>query len=207
MQQWMRPYQSSLGKRLLRAGTRSSWSGAGPAASPWRRASCAAPATWTSRSSSRRMCTIINPAGRWSGAGIFTPEETRRRMQDVMPSGVKWIRGAVSTFQPDAKTVTLEDGSVVGYTKLVVAPGLKLDWDGVEGLAATLALRGSSRRGPCRRFTGKLCSRAASRWLSRRRDHGVTAARRRRSTSHNTRSARPSTAWRASRCRARLPKL
>jgi sulfide:quinone oxidoreductase len=76
------------------------------------------------------------------GAGIFAPEETRRTMKSVMPSGVKWIKGAVATFEPDAHTVTLEDGGVVAYKKLVVSPGLKLDWDGVEGLVATLGQNG-----------------------------------------------------------------
>ena len=76
------------------------------------------------------------------GAGIFTPESTRRAMKDVMPSGVTWIRGAVATFQPNNRTVTLEDGTIVRYAKLVVAPGLKLDWDGVEGLVATLGKNG-----------------------------------------------------------------
>ena len=76
------------------------------------------------------------------GAGVFTPESTRREMKDVMPSGVTWIKGAVATFQPDARTVTLEDGTIVRYVKLVVAPGLKLDWDGVEGLVGTLGENG-----------------------------------------------------------------
>ena len=98
------------------------------------------------------------------GAGLFTPEETRRRMQDVMPSGVKWIKGAVSTFQPDANTVTLEDGSVVGYTKLVVAPGLKLDWDGVEGLVATFGENGvtSNYRYDLAPYTRKLAKQLKS---------------------------------------------
>lgn len=98
------------------------------------------------------------------GAGLFTPEETRRRMQDVMPPGVTWIRGAVSTFQPDANTVTLEDGSVVGYTKLVVAPGLKLDWDGVEGLVATLGENGvtSNYRYDLAPYTWKLAKQLKS---------------------------------------------
>jgi sulfide:quinone oxidoreductase len=60
------------------------------------------------------------------GAGIFTPEETRRTTASVMPRAVKWIKGAVATFEPDEKSVTLEDGAKVFYKKLVVAPGLKL---------------------------------------------------------------------------------
>jgi sulfide:quinone oxidoreductase len=76
------------------------------------------------------------------GAGIFTLEETRRSMASVMPTGVAWIKGAVATFDPDGHRVTLEDGRVVTYKRLVAAPGLKLDWDAIEGLNATLGKNG-----------------------------------------------------------------
>ncbi|WP_158810184.1 bifunctional protein tyrosine phosphatase family protein/NAD(P)/FAD-dependent oxidoreductase [Beijerinckia sp. L45] len=76
------------------------------------------------------------------GAGIFTPEETRRSMTSVMPSGVTWIKVAVATFDPDGRSVTLEDGRTITYEKLVVAPGLKLDWDAIEGLSETLGQNG-----------------------------------------------------------------
>lgn len=103
---------------------------------------------------------FYQPGWTMVGAGIFTPEETRRRMQDVMPADATWIKGAVATFQPDAKTVTLEDGSVVGYTKLIVAPGLKLDWDGIEGLTATLGENGvtSNYRYDLAPYTWRLAS-------------------------------------------------
>lgn len=85
---------------------------------------------------------FYQPGWTMVGAGIFTPEQTRRTMASVMLRRVKWIKGAVATFQPEARTVTLEDGKVIAYKKLVVAPGLKLDWDGVEGLSATLGQNG-----------------------------------------------------------------
>src|SRR5271167_518690 len=72
------------------------------------------------------------------GAGVFTPEQTRRTMKSVMPTGVKWIKDAVATFDPDARRVVLASGAVLSYRKLVVAPGLKLDWAAVEGLVETL---------------------------------------------------------------------
>jgi len=72
------------------------------------------------------------------GAGVFTPEQTRRTMKSVMPAGVKWIKDAIATFDPDAKQVVLASGAVLSYRKLVVAPGIKLDWAAVEGLVETL---------------------------------------------------------------------
>lgn len=59
-----------------------------------------------------------------------------------MPAGVRWIKGAVASFEPERDTVTLEDGSTVGYRALVVAPGIALDWAGVDGLVDTLGRNG-----------------------------------------------------------------
>ena len=93
---------------------------------------------------------IVEPADQhfyqpgWTmvGGGIFSKEQTVKAMDAVWPSGIKRIKGAVATFQPDANTVTLSDGTVVGYDFLVVAAGLKLDWDAVEGLTETLGKNG-----------------------------------------------------------------
>jgi len=76
------------------------------------------------------------------GAGVFTPEQTRRTMKSLMPRRVKWIKDAVATFDPDSKRVALANGAVLSYRKLVVAPGLKLDWGAVEGLIETLGSNG-----------------------------------------------------------------
>lgn len=76
------------------------------------------------------------------GAGIFRPTQTAHAMASVMPQGVKWINSAVAAFAPGHNAVFLEDGSEVGYRHLVVCPGLKLDWQGVEGLSDTLGRHG-----------------------------------------------------------------
>lgn len=76
------------------------------------------------------------------GTGVFTPEQTRRPMRGVMPAGVKWIKDAVTTFDPEARRLALTSGAVLSYRKLIVAPGLKLDWSAIEGLAETLGSNG-----------------------------------------------------------------
>lgn len=76
------------------------------------------------------------------GGGVFKREDTERRMADVMPGGVTWIRSACAGFEPDHNRVVLDDGTRLGYRSLVVSPGLKLDWDGVEGLRETLGKNG-----------------------------------------------------------------
>jgi sulfide:quinone oxidoreductase len=75
------------------------------------------------------------------GAGVFRPETTARRIVDV-PRGVKRIQAAVAGFEPDAHAVVLDGCRRIGYRKLIVCPGLKLDWDAIEGLADTLGHNG-----------------------------------------------------------------
>ena len=76
------------------------------------------------------------------GGGVFSPTQPQAFTKNVMPSGVRWIEAAAASFEPDKNQVTLEDGSRLSYRQLVVAPGLKLDWDAVEGLRETLGKNG-----------------------------------------------------------------
>lgn len=76
------------------------------------------------------------------GGGVFKREQTERPMGSVIPDGVEWIRAACASFKPERNEVILEDGSAVAYRTLVVAPGLKLDWDAVDGLRSSLGKDG-----------------------------------------------------------------
>lgn len=76
------------------------------------------------------------------GGGIFDPEDTAKTMGSLIPRGVRWIKSAVAAFEPDADAVILDGCRVVKYKRLIVCPGLKLDWHGVEGLVETLGRNG-----------------------------------------------------------------
>ena len=76
------------------------------------------------------------------GRGVFTPEETRRRMAELVPHGTQWLQTRVTSFEPGQNQVTLEDGSSLGYRVLVVAAGNVLNWQGVQGLEETLGKNG-----------------------------------------------------------------
>ncbi len=76
------------------------------------------------------------------GGGVFDPETTRRNIAAILPEGAKWIKAAVVAFEPDNNAVVLESTQIVTYKRLIVAPGLKLNWNGVEGLAETLGQNG-----------------------------------------------------------------
>jgi sulfide:quinone oxidoreductase len=76
------------------------------------------------------------------GAGVFKPATTARTMASVLPRGVHWIKSAVAAFEPERDCVILDGCRVVKYRQLVVCPGLKLDWHGVDGLPETLGRNG-----------------------------------------------------------------
>jgi sulfide:quinone oxidoreductase len=76
------------------------------------------------------------------GGGIFEPQQTARTMGSLIPRGVKWIKAAVAAFEPQNDAVILDGCRVVKYDRLIVCPGLKLDWGAVEGLEETLGRNG-----------------------------------------------------------------
>ena len=76
------------------------------------------------------------------GGGVFDPSVTARTMASLIPPGVRWIKAAVAAFEPAKKAVILDGCRVVTYKRLIVAPGIKLNWAGIEGLVETLGRNG-----------------------------------------------------------------
>ncbi|SDH89397.1 bifunctional protein tyrosine phosphatase family protein/NAD(P)/FAD-dependent oxidoreductase [Alloyangia pacifica] len=76
------------------------------------------------------------------GGGVFEPQTTARTMGSLIPRGVHWIKAAVAAFEPEDNAVILDGCRVVKYDRLIVCPGLKLDWHRVEGLVETLGKNG-----------------------------------------------------------------
>ncbi len=76
------------------------------------------------------------------GGGVFDAATTARTMAAVLPRGVHWIKSAVAAFEPERNAVILDGCRVVKYEQLVVCPGLKLNWHGIEGLVDTLGRNG-----------------------------------------------------------------
>lgn len=93
---------------------------------------------------------LIDPASEhyyqpgWTmvGGGVFSAQQTRRKTGDLIPAGVRWIQQPAAGFEPEANRVLLADGSALYYNQLVVAAGLKLDWEAIEGLSETLGKNG-----------------------------------------------------------------
>ncbi|CAG9187641.1 bifunctional protein tyrosine phosphatase family protein/NAD(P)/FAD-dependent oxidoreductase [Cupriavidus pinatubonensis] len=76
------------------------------------------------------------------GAGVFEAADTARTMASRVPAGVRWLQSAVVAFEPERHVVVLEGCRAVRYQRLVVCPGLKVDWHGIDGLVETLGRNG-----------------------------------------------------------------
>ncbi len=94
--------------------------------------------------------TIIDPADvhyyqpGWTlvGAGVFQPKQTVRSFARQLPDNVQWIQQSVQSFEPENNQLRLDNDDLVQYQSLIVSPGLKLDWDAIEGLSETLGKNG-----------------------------------------------------------------
>jgi hypothetical protein len=51
------------------------------------------------------------------GAGAYDLARTRRDEGSVIPGGVRWIRAAAQSFEPDKNTVRLNNGDTVTYAR------------------------------------------------------------------------------------------
>jgi len=76
------------------------------------------------------------------GAGVYPRQETVRQEADFIPKGATWIQDAVTDFCPEQNCVRTKAGRVIGYRFLVVATGIKIDWDKIPGLAESVGKNG-----------------------------------------------------------------
>ena len=59
-----------------------------------------------------------------------------------MPIQATWLKQAAASFQPESNQVTLADGPTITYRVLIVAPGIRLAWEKIDGLGETLGKNG-----------------------------------------------------------------
>lgn len=76
------------------------------------------------------------------GAGVVDKEKTKKTMASVMPKGVNWIQDKVQSVSAEARKVTCASGKSYTYDYLLVATGLKLDWNKVKGVEGNLGKNG-----------------------------------------------------------------
>ncbi len=78
------------------------------------------------------------------GGGVFRLADSARKEEDYVPPGVTWIVDRVVEVDPEKPSVRTEGGLRIGYDWLVLAPGIRILWDGVEGLSDALGKEGVS---------------------------------------------------------------
>ncbi|WP_423821352.1 FAD/NAD(P)-binding oxidoreductase [Salinisphaera sp. SPP-AMP-43] len=76
------------------------------------------------------------------GGGDMRARDTRGQTAQVIPKGATWIKDAASGFDPAHNRLELASGTTLEYDYLVVAMGLQLDWEAINGLADTLGQNG-----------------------------------------------------------------
>jgi sulfide:quinone oxidoreductase len=76
------------------------------------------------------------------GAGVYPRQETERTEIDLIPKGATWIQDSVTDFCPDQNYIRTKAGRLIGYRFLVVATGIKIDWNKTPGLAESVGTNG-----------------------------------------------------------------
>jgi len=66
--------------------------------------------------------------------GVWPVDKVVDRNADFMPNRVEWIREHAAKINPTARVVVTERGQRIRYDFLVVATGLHLDYDTIEGM-------------------------------------------------------------------------
>lgn len=72
------------------------------------------------------------------GANAYDFDKTARPMKGLIPKGVNWIKDFAEKLDPENNAVMTHDGSVYTYDYLVVAPGLVMAPELIEGLSEAL---------------------------------------------------------------------
>ncbi|EXJ09517.1 MULTISPECIES: NAD(P)/FAD-dependent oxidoreductase [Nitrincola] len=75
-------------------------------------------------------------------SGVWDKSKTLSKTAEWIPSGVNWIRAMVTEYDPDNNRVTLNDGQTLTYDYLIVATGVELQYERIEGMDVNLIGQG-----------------------------------------------------------------
>jgi len=77
-----------------------------------------------------------------AGAGLVSKESSRKTMASVIPPGVKWIQDSVKAIHPEKNFVETGQGRSFEYEVLVVALGLEVNYEKIQGVQENLGKNG-----------------------------------------------------------------
>lgn len=75
-------------------------------------------------------------------SGVWNKNKTISTTAEWIPSGVNWVRGMVTEYDPDNNRVRVDNGEVITYDYLIVACGLQLRYERIEGMDTALIGQG-----------------------------------------------------------------
>lgn len=75
---------------------------------------------------------MYQPGWTLAAGGVKNPDSFRRPQSKMIPRGVDWIKAKASVFEPESNSITLDNGDKVKYDFLVMATGIRIDFDGVK---------------------------------------------------------------------------
>ncbi|CAA9964390.1 Sulfide quinone reductase [Pyrenophora teres f. maculata] len=73
------------------------------------------------------------------GGGLKSKESFKRPIHELIEPRLKFYNKSVAAIYPKDNYLSLGDGSNVAYDQLVLAPGIKVDYDSVDGLSEAMA--------------------------------------------------------------------
>ena len=82
----------------------------------------------------QKLSVSYQPGQTLVGGGIWDIDDIKFNRDDFVPTGTKVIEDKVIDFDPTNNRVTTAKGQVVDYDYLIVATGLQLDFERLEGL-------------------------------------------------------------------------
>ncbi|MCA1242229.1 NAD(P)/FAD-dependent oxidoreductase [Stappia stellulata] len=85
-----------------------------------------------------RMQHYYQPGFTLIAAGLKPADYSVSATADWLPRTIDWVPEAAAEIDPDARRVVTTGGTAIAYDYLVVATGLKLDFDAIEGMSLDL---------------------------------------------------------------------
>ncbi len=76
------------------------------------------------------------------GGGAAKKQSTAKPMSELIPKKVTWIQKACTSIDSKEQSLTLADQSKISFDYLIVANGLKLGWEKIDGLKSHLGKNG-----------------------------------------------------------------
>ena len=115
-----------------------------------------------------RMPHYYQPGFTLVGAGIKPAHYVVSQTADYIPSKVEWVQESVAEIDPEGNKIVTDRGKAISYDYLIVATGLSLHYEEIEGMEAGLI----GKEGIASIYNGPDAAYASWQTLSEFIDHG-----------------------------------